>query len=162
MRYVPRPFFLILHVFLPRSSTTNVFFPSEIIHWKTRGKELFVIHRLTDRHSAMQPCSDLFICFIFLFVLVIIVPPSSANTECVWAIGQLKCDSYPDRLANTVVEIWDEDGSQRVGIQTDMKMNVFCRGRLDSSMQMIWLAGLCSRQKTRGSSKLKVCFRVFK
>ena len=82
------------------------------------GKELFVIHRLTDGHSAMQPCSDLFICFIFLFVLVIIVPPSSANTECVWAIGQLKCDSYPDRLANTVVEIWDEDGSQRVGIQT--------------------------------------------
>lgn len=67
----------------------------------------------------MQPCSDLFICFISLFVLVIIVPPSSANTECVWAIGQLKCDSHPDRLANTVVEIWDEDGSQRVGIQTD-------------------------------------------
>ncbi|PAV91754.1 hypothetical protein WR25_09257 [Diploscapter pachys] len=61
----------------------------------------------------MQPCSDSFICFISLFVLVIVVPPSSANTECVWAIGQLKCDSHPDRLVNTVVEIWDEDGSQR-------------------------------------------------
>ncbi|CAI4227744.1 unnamed protein product [Auanema sp. JU1783] len=51
------------------------------------------------------------------WLLLVLIFPNfvSSNTECLWAAGRIVCNRDQALVKDTVIEIWDKDGPEKIG-----------------------------------------------
>ncbi|CAJ0953640.1 unnamed protein product, partial [Mesorhabditis belari] len=59
--------------------------------------------------------------------LLLFLPLSMANTECIWVIGRVTCTFNQTKVVDTRIEVWDKDGPKTPRVKTDVILRLIDR-----------------------------------